>query len=61
LYHVGIEKHNDLVEQSSNNSLTLENKVDNYNAEISADEKAFREAHGLSPTDSYGEHYNPMG
>ena len=41
--------------------MTLEERVDKYNSEMSADEKTFREAHGLSPTDSYGEHYNSMG
>ena len=52
---------NEINEQLSNNSMTLEEKVDYYNAHMSEDERSFREAHGLSSTDSYGEHYNSMG
>lgn len=61
LYNVGIQKHNDLLEESQEKTMDLEERVDNYNAQISADEKTFREAHGLPSTDSYGEHYNSMG
>lgn len=47
-------------EQPSNNSMTLEEKVDYYNAHMSEDEKRYREYCGLGG-DTYGEWYNPMG
>lgn len=40
--------------------MSLEERVDKYNSEMSADEKAFREAHGLG-NESIGENYNSMG
>jgi len=47
-------------EEPSNNSMTLEEKVDYYNAHMSEDEKRYRECCGLGG-DTYGEWYNPMG
>ena len=60
LCQIGMQKHDGLMQGTTKNSTTLEDKVDNYNAQMSADERSFREAHGLPSTDSYGEHYNPM-
>lgn len=50
---------NEINEQPSNNSMTLEEKVDYYNAHMSEDERSFRNTYGLG-NESIGENYNSM-
>lgn len=60
LYSIGIQKHNEITEQTTKQSTTLENQINNYNDQISADERYFKEYYGLG-SESVGENYNPMG
>ena len=56
----GLEKHSGLIEKSNNNSMTLEDKVHNYNTQMSDNERAYREWSGIGG-ESIGDNYNSIG
>ena len=60
LFSLYIVSSNEINKESNENLMTLEEKVDYYNAHMSEDEKRYRESYGLGG-DTYGEWYNPMG
>lgn len=60
LYNVGIQKHNDLLEESQEKTMDLEERVNEYNSEMSADERAYRNYTGIGD-ESIGDNYNSMG
>jgi len=56
----GIEKRNNLIEGQSNNSMSLEDDVVNYNMKMSDSERSFREWSGIGE-ESIGDNYNSIG
>ena len=55
-----LEKHSHFHEKSTNNSMTLEDKVQNYNSQMSNDERAYRNWTGIG-AESIGDNYNSIG
>lgn len=60
LLMMGVEKNSQINIQSTDDSTTLEDRVDNYNQQMSDDEREYREYTGLG-NESIGDNYNPMG
>ena len=56
----GIEKRNHLTKEQNNNSMTLDDKVVNYNMNMPNNERAFREWSGIG-NESIGDNYNSIG
>lgn len=59
LFSLYIVSSNEINKESNENSMTLEEKVDYYNAHMSEDERSFRNTYGLG-NESIGENYNSM-
>ena len=57
---MGIEKHNDLIKEQSNNPMTLEDEVADYNMNMPNNERRFREWSGIGG-ESISDNYNSMG
>ena len=57
---MGIEKHNDLIKEQSNNPITLEDEVADYNMNMPNNERRFREWSGIGE-ESISDNYNSMG
>ena len=59
LFSLYIVSSNEINKESNENLITLEEKVDYYNAHMSEDERSFRNTYGLG-NESIGENYNSM-
>ena len=59
LFSLYIVSSNEINKESNENLMTLEEKVDYYNAHMSEDERSFRNTYRLG-NESIGENYNSM-